>query len=59
MMLAIPWIITFTIVLLHISNKMRYELIDFKWSDYFNKCNIYQGENHWTTLKRILLKKRL
>ena len=44
----------FTILLFYTVYKMKEEFSDFKWNDYFKRCDIYQGKSHWAILKQFL-----
>lgn len=37
-----------------IFSKMKEEMKDFTWDQYFVKCGIYHGESHWTTIRNYL-----
>jgi len=36
--------------------KMKKEMKNFTWTQYFKQYGIYQGTSHWTTIKYHLLK---
>ena len=38
--------------------RMRNEMKNFTWNQYFKQCGIYQGTSHWTTIKYYLLRLR-
>jgi len=56
-LLAIAGIFVFSFILLTvILPKMKKEMKNFTWDQYFKQCGIYQGTSHWTTIKTLLLK---
>jgi hypothetical protein len=36
--------------------KMREEMKNHTWNQYFKQCGIYQGKSHWTTIKTIIFR---
>jgi len=39
-----------------IFSKMRKEMNDFTWDQYFKRCEIYQGKSYWTVVKSYILR---
>lgn len=56
-LMHLAFVLIFALLLSHVVvPKMKKEMKDFTWDQYFKKCGIYQGTSHWTTIKSILLK---
>jgi hypothetical protein len=56
-LIALVLVLIFSFLLYYvIFSKMKEEMVDFTWDQYFVKCGIYQGKSHWTTIRNYLLR---
>ena len=56
-LIALALVLIFSFLLYYvIFSKMKKEMKDFTWDQYFVKCGIYQGKSHWTIIKSYLLR---
>jgi ABC-type antimicrobial peptide transport system permease subunit len=55
-LIALALVLIFSVLIYEIVSKMKKEMKDFTWNQYFVKCGIYQGESHWTIIKSYLLR---
>ena len=57
-LLSIAGIFVFSFILLTVTlPKMKQEMKNFTWDQYFKQCGIYQGVSRWAIIKSYLIKK--